>query len=40
VTFTVTADRPLADGSFNATAAAYSSTQGDPVRGDNEARRR
>jgi uncharacterized repeat protein (TIGR01451 family) len=38
VTFTVTADRPLADGSFSAAVTgAYSSTQGDPLRSDNEA---
>ena len=37
VTFTVTADRPLNDGSFNVTASASSTSQGDPLPGDNSA---
>jgi uncharacterized repeat protein (TIGR01451 family) len=37
VTFTVTADRPLLDGTFIATATAYSRSQGDPSPSDNEA---
>ncbi len=37
VTFTIVADRPLGDGTYNANASAFSASQGDPLPGDNVA---